>query len=69
MKFSQKNIENWRSWKMTFFLGGHFEFFFSKKIKKIALSQRKDQWLSYEVSFISALWMVFSESWKRGCPN
>ena len=31
MKFSWKNIENWRSWKMTFFWVGHFEFFFSKK--------------------------------------
>jgi hypothetical protein len=30
MKFSEKNIENWQSWKMTFFLGGHFEFFFSR---------------------------------------
>ena len=28
MKFSQKNIENWRSWKITFFLGGPFEFYF-----------------------------------------
>ena len=27
MKFSWKNIENWRSWKMRFFWGGHFEFF------------------------------------------
>ena len=27
MKFSGKNIENWRSWKMRFFWGGHFEFF------------------------------------------
>ena len=26
MKFSWKNIENWRSWKMSFFWGGHFEF-------------------------------------------
>ena len=26
MKFSWKNIENWRSWKMRFFWGGHFEF-------------------------------------------
>ena len=25
MKFSQKNIENWRNWKMSFFLVGHFE--------------------------------------------
>ena len=31
MKFSWKNIENWRSWKMSFFWVGHFEFFFSKK--------------------------------------
>ena len=28
MKISWKNIENWRSWKMSFFWGGHFEFFF-----------------------------------------
>ena len=33
MKISWKNIENWRSWKMRFFLGGHFDFFFSKKKK------------------------------------
>ena len=26
MKISWKNIENWRSWKMRFFWGGHFEF-------------------------------------------
>ena len=26
MKFPWKNIENWRSWKMRFFWGGHFEF-------------------------------------------
>ena len=54
---------------MTFFLGGHFEFFFSKKKKKIASIQCKDQMLSYEVSFISALWMVFSESCKRFYAN
>ena len=23
----------------------------------------------YKVSFFSALWMVFPESWKRSCPN
>ncbi len=31
---SKKNFkknENWRSWKMSFFLGGHFEFFFFEK--------------------------------------
>ena len=26
MGISWKNIENWRSWKMRFFWGGHFEF-------------------------------------------
>ena len=26
MKILWKNIENWRSWKMRFFWGGHFEF-------------------------------------------
>ena len=31
MKFSQKNIENWRSWKTQFFWVGHFEF--KKKLK------------------------------------
>ena len=29
----------------------------------------KNTALSYEVSFSSALWMVFPESWKRSCPN
>ena len=31
MKFSQKNFENWRFWKMHFFWVGHFDFFFQKK--------------------------------------
>ena len=31
----------------------------------IFFSQWKSPWLSYEVAFISALWMVSSESWKR----
>jgi hypothetical protein len=54
---------------MRFFSVGHFEFFLSKKKKKIVSSQRKQADHSYELSFFSALWMVFSESWKRGCPN
>ena len=29
----------------------------------------KNPALIYEVSFFSALWMVFPESWKRSCPN
>ena len=69
MKISWKNIENWRSWKMRVFWGGHFEisksailiFFRFISVKKVARL--------YEVSFFSALWMVFPESWKRSCPN
>ena len=33
MGISWKNIENWRSWKMRFFWGGHFEFFKSAILK------------------------------------
>ena len=40
----------------------HFEFFF-------CFISVKNAARSYEVSFISALWMVFPESWKRSCPN
>ena len=29
----------------------------------------KNPALLYEVSFFSALWMFFLESWKRSCPN
>ena len=29
----------------------------------------KNPALLYEVSFFSALWIVFPESWKRRCPN
>ena len=29
----------------------------------------KNPALLYEVSFFSALWIVFPESWKRSCPN
>ena len=29
IKFSQKNIENWRFWKTKFFWVGHFDFFFA----------------------------------------
>ena len=40
---------------------GHFEFFFASSLWKIQPF--------YEISFFSALWMVFPESWKRSCPN
>ena len=31
MKFSQKNIDNWRFWKTQFFWVGHFDIFLLKK--------------------------------------
>ena len=42
---------------MSFFLVGHFEFFFEVLF------------FSNEVSFFSALWIVSSESWKRPHSN
>ena len=36
--FSQKNVENWRFWKMHFFWVGHFEFFFCFFPMKISQS-------------------------------
>ena len=33
-KYSQKNIENWRFWKITFFWVGHFDFFFASYLWK-----------------------------------
>ena len=44
---------------------GHFAFAFAF----FALSQWKKAAHSYEVSFISGIWMVSSESWKRLHPN
>ena len=51
MKFSQKNIENWWRWKMSFFLVGHFDFFLKKKFKKNGVFQWKQPWFSCQVSF------------------
>ena len=47
--------------KWVFFCVGHFVFFYFISVEKAAHS--------YEVSFISSLWMVFPESWKRSCLN
>ena len=63
LKFSQKNC---LSWKKTFCFG-FWLLCFSKK-HCFVFSQWKSPWLSYEVAFISALWRVSSESWKKLCP-
>ena len=57
MKFSQKNIENWRSWKMSFFLVGHFEFLFFKKKIFFASSQ----WKSVKVYRIARVFRNFDD--------
>ena len=67
MKFLQKHSENWRSLEMTYcfvfcYWGFSKNFFF-------VFSQWKSPWISYKVDFISALWMVSSESWKSLCHN
>ena len=65
MKFSQKNIENWRSpendfclvfWFLVFgyWVGQKFFFWFF-------LNEKHQEGL-YEVAFIFSLWMVSSES-------
>ena len=40
-RFSRKNFENWRFWKMSFFWVSHFEFFFLKKKKKFCFIPMK----------------------------
>ena len=56
MKFSQKNIENWRSWKMRFILVVHYNFFFSKK-NFFASSPRK-----LVTNYVLDLFPIFNES-------
>ena len=68
-EISVKNIENWRSWKMRFFLGGHFEFSKSAILIFFSFISMKKLCFSYKVSFISWLRMVSSQSWKRLHPN
>ena len=47
-KIFKKN-ENWQNWKMSFFLGGHFEFFFPKKFFFLVFSNEKNHEFSYKV--------------------
>ena len=49
MKFSRKNFENWRFWKISFFSVGHFEIFFSKKnffFASFSFKMAKVSWLA-----------------------
>ena len=67
-KFSQKNIENWRSPENDFCLVFWFLVFGYWVVQKIfflVFLNKKHQGGSFEVAFIFSLWMVSSESWKR----
>ena len=50
---------------MRVFSGSHFEFSKSAILNFFCFISVKNPAHSYEVSFFSALWMVFPESWKR----
>ena len=54
MKFQTKNIENWQSWKMTFCLVFRF-WLLGFSIFFLSMQRQR---LSYELAFLSALWMV-----------
>ena len=68
--FTHKKNEHWRSPENDFCLVICF-LVFAYWVKKFFLVffNERNQGGSYEVVFISALWMVSSESLKRGCPN
>ena len=74
MKFTQKNIENWWSWKMTFFLGGHFEFFLKNStIIPAVKGQGSSAQLSLKqgkvsVRFVSGHWTIF-QMMSLSCQN
>jgi hypothetical protein len=64
-KFSRKNIENWQSPENDFCLVFSFLVFGYWVVQKILFLfflNEKHQGGSYEVVFISVLWMVSSES-------
>ena len=65
MKFSQKNIENWRNPENDFCLVFWFLVFGYWVVQKnfvLFFLNEKHQEGSYEVAFIFSLWMVSSES-------
>ena len=65
MKFSQKNIENWRSPENDFCLVFWFLVFGYWVVQKfffLVFLNKKHQGGSFDVAFIFSLWMVSSES-------
>ena len=53
---NQGKLESWRSWKMTIFQSAILVYFF--KLFCFVFFQRKQTWLSYEVSFFLAILMI-----------
>ena len=74
-----KNNSKWLTQKKTHFLGPPILNIFLRKFHGLVIglvgfidviaTQWNQAARSYEVSFISALWMVSSESWKSLYPN
>ena len=58
-----------KNWELAELENAFFVFLFFGHWVFQFFSQWKSAWLSYEVSFISALWIVSSEYWKSLIPN
>ena len=71
LKFSWKilRIGGARKWHFVLFLVIGLSSFWLLGCPKDFFLIENDQMLSFEVAFVSALWMVSSESWKRLYPN
>ena len=67
--FCKKILRIGGAGKRAFFKSAILNFFFQIFFFAFVFFQWKKLWFSYDVSFFSALWMVFPESWKRSCPN
>ena len=67
--FHEKILKIGRAGKWVFFLRRPFCIFKSAILNFFCFISLKNAAHFYEVSFFSALWMVFPESWKRSCPN
>ena len=68
-KFWQKILRIGRAGKWHFFEAAILNFLSRPFWIFFCFISVKNPALLYEVTFFSALWMVFPESWKRSCSN
>ena len=68
MKFSWKNIKNWRSWKISFF-NQPFWFFFSKKKKKMLHFNKNKQPVQMRYHFFLHYGWFFQNLGKEAVRN